>query len=98
VIKAFISLVTLINDGRPPNGLSTWQNTKDYLIKEADTLVYKMGNMRPLIKERRVNPEGYERFKYLHLQSVSLYNQHEDVLSESEGKRAVNRYHETVEE
>lgn len=44
VVKAFMTLVTIISDGRPPHHVQTWNHTREYLLTEGDSLLYKMKN------------------------------------------------------
>jgi hypothetical protein len=47
----------LINDGRPLNGLVTWMAIKEYLMKDSDSLLYKLENLPMILKGRVINKE-----------------------------------------
>jgi len=43
--------------------LVSWVNIKEYLQKEADSLIYKQGNIQIILKGRRINFEEFLEIK-----------------------------------
>ena len=75
IVKSFIHYICLLTNGHIPS-LTTWGVTKEYLLKEAQTLHYRLGYIDLLI-DRSIFPECYDEKIQKIRETVNAYTRKE---------------------